>query len=144
MLRLIGMWKSNDKCILWNRAKDNAGYGVAWFQDKFIRAHQLSYLLTKGDIEKDKIICHTCDVRDCVNPNHLVLGTNNSNSKDMVSKDRQAKGEEAGNSKLTAKQVQEIYNSPDSSRVIAKRYDISKTNVLDIKRKKIWRHLHAC
>jgi hypothetical protein len=143
MLRLIGMWKTNDACIFWDRAKDPAGYGVAWFDGKFIRAHQLSYLLSHGDLVPGMSVCHTCDNRDCVNPKHLYLGTAQQNSQDRIDRNRQAKGETSGVNKLNNIQVLEIFSDARPSRTIAREYNISKTNVLDIKNKKIWKHLHA-
>lgn len=129
-------------CIGWLKAKDAAGYGVSWFRGKWTRAHRKVYQEANSVIltPSDKIL-HTCDNRSCVNPSHLYLGTSKQNSSDMVTRDRQAKGEQTNHNKLNAEQVKEIYHDKRSSKTIAKDYNISKTNVLDIKNKRIWRHL---
>jgi hypothetical protein len=132
---------NHNECIEWAKAKDKAGYGVGWFRNKWMRAHRIAYIQSVGEIPPLGCIMHMCDNRACVNPAHLVLGTNYLNSRDMVSKNRQARGEKSGNSSLTEKQVREIFDDPRPSRAIARAYNISKTNVLDIKKKKIWRHL---
>jgi hypothetical protein len=130
-----------DECIEWTKAKDKAGYGVGWYKGKWKRAHRIIYEKFVGPIPPMSIVMHICDNRICVNPAHLVLGTNAENSKDMVTKNRQAKGEATNHAKLTEEQVKEIFYDTRPSRQIAKDFDISKTNVLDIKKKKIWRHI---
>jgi len=137
----LGKIYNPSECVIWDKAKDTAGYGVSWLFGRYIRAHQKAWIEKNGPIPDKLFVCHSCDNRACINPDHLFLGTPKDNSTDMVEKDRQAKGEECGNSKLTEKQVKEIRNSPESSRKVAAKFGISKTNVLDIKRKKIWRHL---
>lgn len=135
------MENSKTDCILWNKAKDYAGYGVSWFKGKYIRAHRKTWIQKNGAVPDNVSVCHACDNRACINLDHLFLGTPEQNSKDMVSKNRQAKGEDCGNAKLTENQVLAIRVDKDSSRKIATKYGISKTNVLDIKKRRIWRHL---
>lgn len=131
----------HDECIIWQKAKDKGGYGVGWFRGKWMRAHRIAYIQSVGEIPPLACIMHICDNRACVNPAHLSLGTNYLNSRDMVAKNRQAKGVNTNKAKLTEQQVLDIRVDPRPSRKIAVAYNISKTNVLDIKRKKIWRHL---
>ena len=79
--------KSED-CWIWKGPKmARDGYGI-FFADKMIRAHRFSYILLKGNIQKNKMICHTCDNRLCVNPNHLYAGTAKDNTRDMVERGR--------------------------------------------------------
>jgi hypothetical protein len=57
-------------------------------QRKTYRAHRYSYQAFNGEIPKGLQVCHSCDVRNCVNPEHLWLGTNQDNVNDMVKKGR--------------------------------------------------------
>lgn len=126
----------NNECILWQKAKNKAGYGITWHNNKWAYAHRAVMNAKKGEV-----VLHTCDNPSCVNPEHLIIGTSKQNSQDMVSKNRQAKGEKAGSAKLTKAQVIEIrtYKNKLPSRKVAVLFSISKTNVLDIWKNKIWK-----
>jgi hypothetical protein len=111
---LNDIWKKVDKtsnsngCWIYTAAKDNDGYGRFCFDGQNRMAHRIVYQLIYGDIQSNQYICHTCDNPACVNPNHLFLGSPDDNMKDKVAKNRQAKGEMAGNSKLKENQVLDI------------------------------------
>jgi len=78
-----------DKCWLWTGALNSRGYGCFSIDRKSKLAHRYSYEIYKGEIPKGMYVCHACDVPNCVNPDHLWLGTASDNIKDMFKKDRQ-------------------------------------------------------
>lgn len=73
-------------------------------------AHRIAYVLYRGDIPKGLVVRHMCDVRDCVNPSHLELGTQIENIMDMVKRGRHKpmSGENNGNFKVTDDQLVQI------------------------------------
>lgn len=75
-------------CWEWQGYKHPKGYGEMAYRCKAWRLNRLSYFLHKGPIPEGLFVCHSCDVRHCVNPDHLWLGTNNDNVQDMRRKRR--------------------------------------------------------
>lgn len=128
----------NSPCILWNKAVNSGGYPITWNNNRIQYKHREIM-----DAKKGEVVLHRCDNPSCVNPEHLYIGSHQDNSNDMVAKNRQAKGEDCGNSKLTTDLVFNIrtYQGKLSSRKVAVLFNISKTNVLDIWKRKIWKHV---
>jgi len=128
-------------CWLWLGSLSSKGYGTKSIFGKIMRAHRLSYVAHKGDIPEGLIVRHTCDVRCCINPDHLVVGTNADNTQDMMERGRGALGEKSGTSKLTKELVEQIFLAEGTYRDIAKRFNIDNTNVSVIKNRKSWVHV---
>jgi len=81
--------KSDQECWLWTGSKVNRGYGQFKFTPtKNISAHRSAYLLMIGEIPDGLHVCHKCDVKTCVNPSHLFLGTGEENHEDKRLKGR--------------------------------------------------------
>lgn len=75
-----------DTCWLWNGPMLKSGYGKCGDY-----AHRFAYELLVGPIPKGKCVCHHCDVRNCVNPEHLFIGSQGDNIRDAAAKGRMAK-----------------------------------------------------
>lgn len=163
-------WDNVDKtsdCWVWQRAKTTSGYGKLSWCGKLVAAHRLSWNLTFGDIPDGINVCHHCDNPPCVNPNHLFLGTQLDNVRDMHSKarapqnarghvrriqttqkywnslsedERKKRVDRCRRRPLTESDVQEIRKriEVESTNVLAKEFRVSRATISAVVTKKTW------
>ena len=122
------------------------GYGQTSYLGKKIGTHRLSYLLQIGEIPEGKIICHSCDVPSCLNPDHLFLGTPKTNAEDKVSKGRQikntwSKGENHPSAKLNINDVLIIRKSDLSCSKLSNEFGVTKSIISKIKNNLLWKSI---
>ena len=140
-------------CLEWHGYKDVYGYGVLLVSidgvKKNKKAHRLSFEQAYGDIGEGKLVCHKCDVRNCIEPTHLFLGTAADNNKDMMSKGRFRSGgkphygEKNPKAKLTRLQVDSIkvlFKYGITQKQIANSLSMHKSSIQRIATGKNWVH----
>lgn len=138
---------SENGCWMWvgwfRLITKNGGYGGIKVKGVSYLAHRLSYEEFKGEIPKGMYVLHKCDTPECVNPDHLFLGTHDDNMKDMAKKNRGTSGEKSHKTPLTEKDVLKIRSLSGEMfhREIAKIYLISTTAVTSIINRKNWKHI---
>ena len=137
--KMLANTTANGECLLWKGCKDKDGYGIASTKGIKMPAHRavMSFLY---DV-KDQYVLHTCTNRDCVNPNHLYLGTQKQNIQDQIDAGTFVYGSKNGMSILTDEEVLEIRSSNLPMKRLAILYKISYYTVWDIKRNRTWKHL---
>lgn len=131
----------DDECWLWTPRACSNGYGQFKANRKMFSAHRVAWLLSRGPIPSGLNVCHKCDVRLCVNPSHLFLGTYQDNESDKKAKGRQAYGERNGLAKLTDETVRAIRASQESGSSIARRMGVSANIVCAARAGRTWRHV---
>lgn len=119
------------------------GYGKTSYNKKSVRVHRVVYQEYVGEIPDGMLVLHSCDVRACFNPSHLLLGTNKENTADMFAKGRQhsRKGEDSGMAKLTETKVLAIRADTRTQKAIAADYGVDPSLISFVKTRKIWNHV---
>lgn len=134
-------------CHWWTGAINTRGYGAFNTDHKTIAAHRVSYELYIGDIPDGLFVCHKCDNRLCVNPDHLFVGTNQDNMDDMYKKKRnnQPKGVNHCCAKMTEEDVLRIrllaQNESYSISALADKYELNSGSIWQIVHRKTWKHI---
>jgi hypothetical protein len=131
-------------CWNWQGHTVSDGYGSKRVNGRKMHAHRLSYLAFVGDIPSKLLVCHSCDNPACCNPEHLFLGTNTDNMRDMFRKGRanRAQGERNGATKLTAAQVRAIraqYTGRSGQQTeLAREFQVYQSTISSIVLRKTW------
>jgi HNH endonuclease len=146
-------------CWLWTAGCTSAGYGMLVHgglgrrgpgvkgAGKRHYAHRFSWEAYREPIPENMFVLHECDVRACVNPDHLFIGSQDDNMKDMEKKGRRIStpslGQKHGCAKLTDDQAKEIYASKLSGVSLAEIYRVSPNAISRIKKGIRWKHIHS-
>lgn len=90
------LWPRIDKngsggCWIWTGGLNAHGYGQIRDQGRNRRVHRVVWELIREAIPVGAVLCHTCDIPACCNPEHLFVGSMADNSADMVAKGRQGR-----------------------------------------------------
>ena len=144
-------WRRVEKtktCWLWVGGKSSNGYGLIQMGgkgSKHVPTHRYSYLLHKGEIPHGMVVMHSCDVRSCVNPDHLSVGTQKDNVADMDRKGRcdrvRKTGVLNGKSKLNEKLVKMIRKSKKTNAELARELELSPNCIRSVRTGRTWSHI---
>lgn len=132
--RLLGNMQpvTESGCWIFTGCTTLDGYGRIRYKGETKLAHVVSYEIFKGTVPDNLMVMHSCDVRCCINPDHLGIGSHNDNMKDMTSKGRQAVmyGSDNSNCKLSDDAVDEIVSrytlEKISQKTLAAEYGVSQ------------------
>lgn len=147
--------EKRDGCWRWNGTRAPNGYGMLFVDNlvsqvrsrRTMSAHRFSYLLHYGGLPEGMYICHKCDVKDCVNPDHLYAGTPKQNIQDTLERGQYPRGERNGRAKLTAIQVKMariLYDAGMGTYAdLAKAYGVNTASMCSAIRGTTWKQVTA-
>ncbi len=130
----LSMLRQPNECWHFHSSKVD-GYGQVWVDGKRWIAHRLAWVVWRGPIPAGFDVLHACDVRDCVNPDHLFLGNDIINQRDCRAKGRLARA------KITQKiadEIRSLRNTGWRPTDIARRFGVSVDNVSHVTRGRNW------
>lgn len=138
---------SSDGCVLWSASTDGEGYGKfsTWDGEKqhYYRAHRWIYQQVRSPIGKEVVVRHTCDTPRCVNPDHLIIGSQADNIQDQVDRKRTPRGPDKPNAvALTWEDVdliREHYGVGAKNKHLSEVFGVSKHVIYGITSGKTWR-----
>lgn len=119
------------------------GYGQLYWNGTPIGTHRISYRIFRGQVGQMHV-CHTCDRRACVNPDHLFLGTNQDNIRDRVKKGRSRRGQNHPRSVLKRADVVEaraMYLGGMSTSKIGERFGVDAETAGNAISGRSWSHV---
>lgn len=137
-------------CWLWTASQKEKGYGQFLWKNKMHRAHRLAWVLSGRELPAHPLeLCHTCDNRLCVNPDHLIPGTHAENMAQSKARKRHVFGERNKHAKMTEAMAREILTlykktSPRKGNAteLSKRFGVSAASIASLARGASWAHLH--
>ena len=134
--------EKTEGCWLWKGKIKSNGYGQLMIGTKWKHAHRVAYEFARGPIRKGACVCHRCDVKNCVNPDHLFLGSHTDNMRDASAKGRMHPGEKNGMSKLRVEAARFIVENAHIGAIgLASKFDVHPSTVRDILKRRTWRFL---
>lgn len=134
--------KITDQCIHWPFALDATGYPIMRINGKSTRVHRHVCYESNGPAPAEApFACHKCGNATCINPRCLYWGSRAQNAADAIAHGKQVRGERAWSAKLTEQDVAHIYVSSEPTLILAKRYGVSKTTIVKVRRGEKWRHV---
>ena len=135
-------------CWLWKGGKLKTGYGIHNFGYRSIGAHRAAWVIFNGPIPDGLLVCHKCDNPQCVNPDHLFVGTAQENHQDRAKKGRSADrhGEKHPCNKFLDEdivRIRKMHKEGIGQVEIANIYRVTPSTISLIVNHKRWSHIGA-
>lgn len=157
-MKKVRLPDTGDGCWIWTaycvKINEKDARGQFFMGNKLLLAYRASWMIFRGEIPHGMHVCHRCDNGICVNPDHLFLGTQKDNMRDMVAKGRHAfaahpetirRGSDVNTSKLNEEKVRLmriIYGRGNISQAkLAKQFGITQNAAFQIIHRRAWAHV---
>lgn len=123
----------HDSCWLWKGASKGNGYGHVKYKSRNIPAHRMAYQLFIGEVPESMDVCHVCDNRQCVNPDHLFLGSRSENMQDAKQKGRTSGGHRKHLKEHVVQEIKQRLSAGISVKKLSRVYGLSEHRINAIK-----------
>lgn len=139
--------KMKNGCWEWTGQLHPTGYGRFIFQgNRGFLSHRVSWIIHNGELSSDLLVCHKCDNRKCVNPDHLFIGTNSDNIQDRTLKNRSNRpfGNKFAPRKLKENdipKIRKLLSEGFSQKEIGEKFGVSRSTIYKIKIGERWKNI---
>jgi hypothetical protein len=131
-------------CWGWTGRKNYSGYGLFWYEGRMVRAHRFTFYYINKRFPNNFIL-HKCDNRACVNPDHLIEGSQQDNIADCKAKGRTHRGENTYGVKLTEEKAKKILKLANTKcfyiKQLAKMFNEPYSRIKDLIYRKSWKYI---
>jgi len=140
--------KSSDECWPWLGGTTPSNRGMMRVDGQQTNVYRISFRIFCGEIEANKVIMHKCDNPNCVNPSHLIKGTQQDNVNDMYAKNRQRHTPSIGSNngravlnEINVKDIKDLLRQGYSQSEIARMYEVTPRTICAINAGTLWAHV---
>ena len=141
---LLNSAVNENGCRIWQRSKMHNGYGRIKYDGKTRCVSRIAFEHWVEPLRDGMFVCHTCDVRACIEPTHLFQDTHQANMADRNNKGRQANGEIHGKSVFCDYDILEmraLYAAGFGQSELGRMYDVRPSTIELIVKRKTWKHI---
>lgn len=138
------LWTASLRRGLVSGSKSYNSHGGFRYHRKIEYAHRIAWEITAGKIPENMSVCHRCDIPICVRPSHLFIGSSKDNIRDMLEKNRQARGANVGTSKLIDNDImaiKQLFDLGTRYNDLARKFGVSHRQIRRIIIGENWAHL---
>jgi hypothetical protein len=132
-------------CWLWEGSIHPAGYGRFALGGRIVKAHRVAYELANGAVPGEAVVRHRCDVKRCVRPSHLCLGSQEDNVRDAMERGLLPRGASHTHAKLSMADVTAIRAAdPKATHIsLSRQYGVSHQVIGRVRRGESYGGLHG-
>ena len=131
------------ECIIWPPRRDKNDYLIFRMHGRPLIAHRYTCTIKHGEPPDPRLLaCHSCNRRNCINPNHLRWGDNASNMQDKNIHGTAQRGSKNGFAILTEEQARTAkYDRSKSAKAWADHFGVSRATISHIRNGRNWSHI---
>lgn len=143
----LRFWKfvlKGDSCWVWQGKRNERGYGKMVSRGRDLYAHRVSFEMHFRALAPGEVVRHRCDNTSCVNPAHLLAGTQADNMSDMHQRRRHAFGSSHKAAILNEAMVAEIkkrLGQGETQASVGRAFNLNCRHVGKIARAELWGHV---
>jgi hypothetical protein len=133
-----GCWNWTARLSGKGMKRNSGGYGRIKINYRDLQAHRVSWVIHYGPVPDGLNVCHHCDNRRCVRPDHLFVGTDSDNMKDMHNKNRHPRRVPMKLNEASAAKIRKLSSEGVAGYKLAKMFGVTNSTISYVINQKTW------